>query len=53
MGYAITECEITFLSPQTLRRLSQADGRVAWALAKQMAHLVETAFDRRSGARAR
>ena len=39
-GYAIIECEVTFLSPGKLRRLSQADGRVAWALAKQMARVL-------------
>jgi CRP-like cAMP-binding protein len=48
-GYAITECEITFLNPQTLRRLGQADGRVAWALAKQMARVCYEVVDTLGG----
>jgi CRP/FNR family transcriptional regulator, cyclic AMP receptor protein len=39
LGYAITECEITFLNPETLRRFGQTDARVAWSLARQMARV--------------
>jgi CRP/FNR family transcriptional regulator, cyclic AMP receptor protein len=49
MGYAITECEVTFLNPGTLRRLGQADGRVAWALAKQMARVTYEVVDTLGG----
>ena len=48
-GYAITECEVTFLNPQTLRRLGQADGRVAWALAKQLARVCYEVVDTLGG----
>jgi CRP/FNR family cyclic AMP-dependent transcriptional regulator len=48
-GYAITECEITFLNPATLRRLGQADGRVAWALAKQLARVTFEVVDTLGG----
>lgn len=48
-GYAITDCEITFLNPATLRRLSQADGRVAWALAKQLARICYEVVDTLGG----
>jgi len=48
-GYAITESEITFLNPGTLRRLGQADGRVAWALAKQLARVTYEVVDTLGG----
>lgn len=37
LGYAITECRITFLNPETLRRFGQTDARVAWSLGRQIA----------------
>jgi CRP/FNR family cyclic AMP-dependent transcriptional regulator len=48
-GYAITDCEVTLLNPATLRRLSQADGRVAWALAKQLARISYEVIDTLGG----
>ncbi|WP_328341600.1 hypothetical protein [Streptomyces violaceus] len=37
LGYALTECRITFLNPEPLRRFGQTDARVAWSLARQIA----------------
>ena len=48
-GYAITECEITFLDPSTLRRFAQADARVAWALARQAARICYEVVDTLGG----
>ncbi|WP_433298144.1 Crp/Fnr family transcriptional regulator [Pseudonocardia sp. CA-142604] len=45
LGYAITDCEITFLNPETLRRFGRTDARVAWSLARQMARVCYEAID--------
>ncbi|MEW2504063.1 Crp/Fnr family transcriptional regulator [Amycolatopsis sp. CA-161197] len=45
LGYAITECRITFLNPETLRRFGQTDARVAWSLARQMARVCYEVID--------
>ncbi|WP_326565174.1 Crp/Fnr family transcriptional regulator [Amycolatopsis rhabdoformis] len=39
LGYAITECRISFLNAETLRRFGQTDARVAWSLARQLARV--------------
>jgi CRP-like cAMP-binding protein len=48
-GYAITECEMTFLDPDTLRRLARSDVRVAWPLARQAARICYEVVDTLGG----
>jgi CRP-like cAMP-binding protein len=48
-GYAITDCEVTLLDPALLRRIAQADVRVAWSLAKQMARICYEVIDTLGG----